>query len=81
MRLNKEERYQLKLIRLAKEISRSSDCRPVYEYNPHFESMTHAFKVFTDSCSESVIWNSGFDTAKSCYEWALDECRKEGFIR
>lgn len=81
MRISKEEFYQLKLIRLAKEISRSSDYRPEYEYNPHFETMTHKFAVFTDSCNDSVIWNSGFDTAKACYDWALDECRKEGLIR
>lgn len=81
MRLNKEERYQLKLISLAKEISRSSGYRPVYEYNPHFETMTHAFTVFTDSCNDFVIWNSGFDTAQECYNWVLDKCRKEGLVR
>lgn len=80
MKFNREEWYQLKLIRLAKEISDSSDYRPVYEYNPHFKSMVHEFRVFTDSCSDLVIWNSGFETAKACYDWALDECRKEGLV-
>lgn len=80
MRLTKEERYQLKLIRLANEILRSGSFDASYGYKPWVGFIPHSFYVLNPLC-EFVIYETGFKTAESCYKWAVAECKKKGLIR
>lgn len=79
MRLNREERYQLKLIRLAKEVHRRTGDWASYQYEPAY--LPHRFVVFKQDIGNHVVYTSGFKTAKACYEWAVAECKEKGLIR
>lgn len=81
MRLNKEERYQLKLIRLAKEISRSGSFIVNYSYNPSFNTIAHQFHASYFDADDFLVYRTGFETAEACYKWAVDECRRKGVIQ
>lgn len=80
MRISKEERYQLKLIRLAKEILRSGSFEASYRYISWACSISHSFHVSSPLCDGFVIYETGFITAESCYKWAVAECKKKGVI-
>jgi hypothetical protein len=82
MRLKREERYQLKLIRLAKEVYRRTGNWATYEHQPAFTGSPHQFSVFNTRDKKRIVqYQYGIDTAEACYEWAVAECRKEGLIR
>lgn len=78
MRINKEERYQIKLIRLAKEVYCRTGDWASYEYTPSYEP--HRFAVFKLNIQNHVVFIHEDQTAKSCYERAVEECRKAGLI-
>lgn len=81
MRISKEERYQLKLIRLAKEISRSGSLVVNYSYYPSFNTFAHQFHASHFDADDFLVYHTGFKTAEACYKWAVDECRRKGVIK
>lgn len=80
MRLTKEERYQLKLIRLAKEVCRRTDLCASYEYEPTY-MRTHRFKVYDARINDYIIYTLGSYTSEAIYKWAVEQCRKKGLIK
>lgn len=84
MRLSKEERWQLKLIRLIKEVHRR---HPKYgfEYNfePNLEYFPHVFAVYDYSNRSYVVIDTEYEsgsTAEEVYKWALHQCKRKGLI-
>lgn len=84
MRLSKEERWQLKLIRLATEVQRrNSDLVAAYSFNPRLSFNPHDFWVYQYSTTNWIVYNEGYEcrkTAEEVYKWALDQCKRKNLI-
>ena len=81
MRLKKEERYQIKLIRLAKAISRSKLFDAAYDYKPWTQYLGHSFRVHSSPDCNFVVYTHGLKTAEDCYKWTFAECKEKGVIQ
>lgn len=84
MRLSKEERWQLKLIRLVKEVRRRNpeNIYPCYAYDT-MSPRYMAFTVWDKDEADYIIDKKyqGYDlSAREQYEAALYFCKREGLI-
>jgi hypothetical protein len=84
MILSEEEVWQLKLIRLAREVQRNhSDLAIFYSYHPISSFNQHEFAVYKYSDNSIIVCNEdnkNKDTAEKSYKWLLNECKKKGLI-
>ncbi len=84
MKLSEEERWQLKLIRLANEVSKRRPDLSVESYfNPTLLVHRHEFNIYSYPNRSWVLYDSELGVAsdaKATYKWALNECKKKGLI-
>lgn len=82
MRLTKEDRYQLKLWGLAKEIGRNNKLSTCYMMHRCLgNAISHTFYVEIIGEDGFLVYRPGFETAEKCYKWAISACKKKGLIR
>ena len=78
MRLNKEERYRLRLMRLAEEISRKG-YHAQYIYRPYYTLLIHNLIVFNKD--NKIVIDVEHSEPDCCYDLVIKACMEKGVIQ